>query len=158
MVAVLDAWTSAPGDGADRRGVFRARETLQLNAVFVTERDRPSRIEIVFLIEGEVNLAVTSEAHNYDLIFRPQLTMRLEATVGSAAAHAFATFLIPEVSSPLPIPWLHRERTTLELARGGFDVIFGRTLYRFRALTRMLDAATGLSFDLSDPAPYLIVT
>ncbi len=156
MVAVLDAWTSPPGTGAERRNVFSAGETLQFNGLFVTERDVPSRIRILFIIESLSNVVVTEGDHDYDIAFRPQRVLEGEFNVSPAAQRPYARFLIPEVD--LRFDWRGRRATTLELARGGFDYIFAPTLYNFRIVVRLLDVATGLEFDLSDGWHYGIAS
>lgn len=152
MVAVIDAWTSPRGSGLERRNVFGVGEELQFNGVFVTERDTPSRVRILFIIDSLSNTVATSDRHDFEIAFKPQAVLELETSVGPGAQQAYARFIIPEVD--FHFPWRGRYGTTRTLAGGEYNYIFAPTLYNFRVMVRLLDVATGQSFDLSNTWHY----
>lgn len=151
MVAVIDAWTSPRGNGAERRNVFGVGERLQFNGLFVTERDTPSRVRILFVIDSQSNIVATDEGHDFELGFKPQLVLEAEFTVGPEAQRPYVNFLIPETD--LGFHWRGRQNTAYNLV-GGYKYIFAKTLYNFRIMVRLLDVATGQPFDLSDTWTY----
>ena len=118
MVAVLDAWTSPRGTGVERRNVFGVGETLQFNGIFVTERDTPSRVRVLFIIESLSNFVSSIDGREFELTFKPQRVLEAEFTVGSEAQHPFVSFVIPHTD--LHFDWRGRQATAYELARGNF--------------------------------------
>ena len=152
MVAILDAWTSPRGRADERREVFGVGETIQFNGVFVTERETLSRVRILFIVDSLSNFVAADDGYLFEIAFKPQSIFEAEFTVGPEAQHSYASFEIPETT--LRFDWRGRRETAFELASGGFNYIFAPTLYSFRVMVRLLDVATGISFDLSNGWAY----